>query len=317
MQFQSYGHIDNHYNTEKEYGDPTSHLYTDENFKWVAMEKIHGCNFSLITNGIDVITGRRNGILLPDDNFNNHNEIKNKYSSSAISIFNYIKETINPSISQIQIYGELFGGSYNNITSKTHKMIQGGMNYHPEHEFMFFDVRIFEDEKTSYLDKAVLIEMVKTIDLKFKLAPIIKIDNLTEIMKLNPKIETLVPAEYGLPHMDNNFGEGFVVHPLYERNTTHRTIFKFKNPNFAEITKGTKTITKGEKYSDIVKNKFVNKNRYDNVVSKMLDTEKTEENIINKMIEDVEQEIIDGQEMEINVKGIRGAVTGFIKRMGK
>lgn len=91
---------------------------TDNETKWIATEKIHGTNYSFLyepTN--EVIPCRRSGTLSIDPSFYNHLSVFNKYKDNLPNIFSKLKE-LYPTLKQIQLYGELFGGLYDGKTAQ-------------------------------------------------------------------------------------------------------------------------------------------------------------------------------------------------------
>ena len=312
--FSEYEHMQNHYNY-------INLLETDNEFQWVVTEKIHGSNYSIIYDGTDILSCKRTSILKQEDKFFNYKNVTLKYTEDTKKIYEYLLK-IYPSLIQIQIYGELFGGRYNNETTKNYSAIQNGMNYHPHHEFMFYDILITTHGKTHYMSKSDMLQMMNNIKLELKMVPVILISNLENIMKLNPKFETLVPGKYNLPHMQNNYAEGYVIHPYGEYEGT-RKIFKFKNPSFAEIGFGVKK-EKTPKFSDTVL-QYITEHRYENVLSKLLETERTEDIIINALCQDIKLELETENNINninnntnntcnINNDALKGCVTSYIKK---
>ena len=111
--------------------------YDGKDILWVASEKVHGANFSLITDGKQVIAGKRTSLLLPLSSVsklksgNSSKKLKNKIATNAgssffdgweqvlndhkqhaIQVFNTVKNTIDSNVTTIIIFGELFGGFY-------------------------------------------------------------------------------------------------------------------------------------------------------------------------------------------------------------
>lgn len=64
--FSKYSSIENSYR-EKNIIKIESN--TSPNLVWVGSEKIHGANFSFITNGIDVVCGKRSGFISKEESF--------------------------------------------------------------------------------------------------------------------------------------------------------------------------------------------------------------------------------------------------------
>nr|URM62377.1 ligase 2 [Mimivirus sp.] len=62
------------------------------NIEWIALEKIHGANFSFITNGEKLETAKRTGIISPEEYFFNYQIVVERYSQDVLNIFNKIKK---------------------------------------------------------------------------------------------------------------------------------------------------------------------------------------------------------------------------------
>ena len=107
-----------------------------ENGDWIVTEKIHGANYSLWTNGVDVIPGRRSGFIMDEKGFFKSTAIREKYEDRVRSLFNEF-----PGAKSVGVFGELFGGFYPGYP-KTVPMIQKGVNYCPGHEFYAFDISV-------------------------------------------------------------------------------------------------------------------------------------------------------------------------------
>lgn len=133
----------------------------DPDVIWVGNEKVHGSNFSFWTDGIDVKTAKRSGFLGKDSNFFNCCVVIEKYKQNVLKLHKLVG---SPGV--IAVYGELFGGNYNNpnISNKNVKVVQRDMNYHPDIEFIVFDIRIAQNYIQSYEE---LKSLVSQSGLKF------------------------------------------------------------------------------------------------------------------------------------------------------
>jgi Rnl2 family RNA ligase len=69
--------------------------------QWVALEKIHGANFSFTSDGNIVNANKRSGPIAPNENFFCFEIILERHSKSVILIFNYLKD-MDPNICSIQ-----------------------------------------------------------------------------------------------------------------------------------------------------------------------------------------------------------------------
>lgn len=79
-EYQSLDVVKNKNNLVKQFGKHDT--------QWVAMEKIHGSNFSFITDGHTIACSRRNSLLAEHETFYNFQVVREKYS--RIQFSNYI-----------------------------------------------------------------------------------------------------------------------------------------------------------------------------------------------------------------------------------
>ena len=97
---------------------------TAKKVKWVVTEKVHGANFCFHCDGNFIQYAKRRSILESNDAFFGYNHVAKKYSQSIRDMFKIINNDekvkskyFNPNnyyLSQISVYGELFGGYYPN-----------------------------------------------------------------------------------------------------------------------------------------------------------------------------------------------------------
>ena len=290
MEFSSYSHIENEYKILKTQ-KVQEILENNDTIELVALEKIHGTNFSFLTNGIDVECCRRSDILKSDENFYNWQNILNKYKSNVIKLFGLVKEKLdidsNIKIVQIQLYGELFGGYYPNVDKiNGNKPIQKGIYYSNSNEFAAFDLKYFikhhndliHSNNVKYLNWDLFEQVLREV--LIPIVPVIARGLWNEISQSNPKFESQIYKLHGLSQIPNNYAEGFVIKPvqeIYLKGEQERLIWKFKNPAFSEIVKGNGDISsntdKNKQSNPLVKKleEYVCDNRYDNVVAKVIE----------------------------------------------
>eukprot|EP01084_Bolivina_argentea_P096242 173014_1 len=143
--WSKYESIQNSYNQNTiEYLTETGH--TKDNIIWCASEKVHGANFSLITNGVDVMAGSRTQILTEHTKFyGGWRDVVQNEKERAIKAFQLLNKKYGNKIKVIIIYGELFGGSYAHPSPqhqpKNKKCIQTGVYYSPDIHFYAFDIK--------------------------------------------------------------------------------------------------------------------------------------------------------------------------------
>lgn len=247
MHFEKYSSLENHYQQK------FIRMVVDaglESQKWVAREKIHGSNFSFWYDGTTLRTAKRSGF---DPSFCNAEQLITKYEDSVTYLYQlFLKEGYITIGQTIAIFGEVFGGSYHGTKLANAKTVQKGMDYHPDTEFMFFDIKMENmDGDMSYMsdvfcENCAVVLYQKFAERAMKIAPEVGYGTLDELMKLPNEFPTLVPAQFGLPLPDgvkeHTIGEGYVLRPalkdVYINQT--RVVIKSKNSKFTEKGKGVK-----------------------------------------------------------------------------
>lgn len=270
--FQYYSSIENTTNNK---ALQTIREHVPSTILWVATEKIHGCNFSAITNGETINWAKRSSYLKENEmkKFNNSHYIKEKYSEN---IKNLIKVINNSQC--VRIYGELCGGKYGDMKTshpQNIKGIQKEVQYSPDIEFIVFDIKVQDKELNwNFLCHNDVNKYCDMVGLKS--VRIMHRGTLEQLLQLDPIFRTTIPSYFSLPHLENNMSEGYVFKPVHDitMNNDIRVILKHKNPYFSEknIMKiRAITITQvDENVQDIVDiiSMYVNINKINNVMSK-------------------------------------------------
>lgn len=284
MLFNQYTHMDNDYKILK--CDLVQDILSNKSFEFVATEKIHGTNFSFISDGNIVKCCRRSDILGPDEKFYSYQTILDKYNYNVIKLFEktakLIKTKYNKEIIQIQLYGELYGGSYPGLDTKYgSKIVQKGIYYSDSNEFAAFDLKYWttldNKEKPQYLDWDVFVFLLN--DTLIPIVPVISQGSWENISNLDPKFESVVYLMHYLPKIPSNYAEGYVIKPVKEIRfgiDSDRLIWKFKNPNFSEVSnsKSAKSNEKNNKQVNPLVSRletYICETRYDNVRAKVVE----------------------------------------------
>lgn len=229
---------------------------------WIATEKVHGSNFSIITDGNDLVCAKRSCVLGSTENFFEHNKVIGKYKNDLFKIYKNVKDEF-PKTKVIQIYGEIFGGQYPGYVVP-HKHVQKDIYYTPDIEYIIFDIKVITDDEKQYLKQEDLNRFVEGV----KIVPILAVGKLDDLLKINPVFQTKIPQLYGLQEVNDNFSEGLVIR--INVMGPHRHPIKIKNPTFDEIVR-----TKKEKPKvSIAKlrnklSRYATANRFNNVMSKL------------------------------------------------
>ncbi len=276
MEFKKFNSIENSYQS-----DFIKSIY-DNGFgeeKFVVQEKIHGANFSFITNGKEIITAKRTELIEENENFYNSLKIKKKYESKLIALFENISKERN--LKTLTVFGEIFGGGYPHKKiqkNETAKLVQRGIYYNPDNDFFAFDILINNEE---YLDINTTNKLFEKFD--FIYAKTLFKGSLKDCLEYPNKFKTTIPKEYGLPELDGNICEGVIIRPLKPLffNNGSRVIVKNKNEDWAENNNYIDTeilknlLHEEEELSENAEKiceevyKYISTNRLSNVISKI------------------------------------------------
>ena len=272
MEFSVYDKIHNYIN---------KHNPEFENIKkWAVTEKIHGANFSFVYSNGEYKYARRTGIIKEGENFYNYQEILPENLPKVKEIINQVSE-MYPKYKTIIVYGELFGGSYPNIETKS-KPVQKGVFYSPKLHFYAFDIFVIEEDKQYYVDYEFSLEIFKRVDI-FHAEPLEIFDNIDDALKYPIGFNSTIPKKFGLPELEINKAEGIVI-----KSMTGKFSVKVKIPEFSEVDFKKINVDKSDLYE--FAEAHITQNRYDNVISKIGEV-KNKYEIYNMFVDDILDEM--------------------------
>lgn len=283
--FIKYNSIENHYN--QSFIDKISRE-VDGDMRWISQQKIHGTNFQVIITKDGVSFAKRTSALTLEESFFGYQQVmKQDY---LVNAFSSIQSLIS---GEVRLFGELAGDG-----------IQSNTPY-GEKDFYLFDVMVGD----KMLDPMDCIDFAKAFCLK--IAPIVKIGELQDLLDISPEFETITPfLSQNYESEDNTSriifteagkgnAEGFVIKPL--TNTTlkngSRVIIKVKSASHTEkkFVKKVKVRKEVEgKDQDIIDTlaQYITKSRILNVLSHgdVVLTDKTFGKVAGLTLKDILQE---------------------------
>lgn len=299
--------------------------------KMVALEKIHGANFSWIVDSAGVRVAKRSGLIGELESFYGHTGFYSKYEKVVKNLFFVIGNEF-PGVVQINLYGEIFGGGYNGVRGANASKVQDGVNYHPDTEFMAFDLKVtFDTGVSRYIPFKDMVEFIEdsnflsgAIANPLRIAPVIAIGTLEELIAIDPLFYTVVPAAYGLDcsHTKTqiDYAEGFVIRgyseDFYVGN--ERVILKQKNKLYGEKTTEVKiraAINLTDDQQDLLDTvcSYINENRVKAVASK----DSYDPKAFGRLQGDVVRDALEDYEKDVGSKATESAEWGVIaKRVG-
>lgn len=281
--FNKYHSIDN---IDKKLRYIQNHSCVNE--KWVVTEKVHGSNFSSITNGKEIKIACRTKIIPIDNNFYNAKDIYDKYQERIINLFNDIKKN-NNIIQQINIFCELYGGYYPDTERiKTARLVQKEVKYCPYNDIYAFDIsfKIVGSQEIAYYNYNYISTLFEKHNIPY--AKSLFIGNLEECIIYSSEHNadlTTIPNFHNLPNIEGNIREGHVIKPIEPIKFSPKgkwVIIKDKNSKFREV----KDINDVDEVKDVkdIEN-YITDQRLNNVRSKTND--QNFEIILNLFVEDV------------------------------
>lgn len=285
----------------KDYGFTKDQLKNMCSKLWIAYEKIHGSNFSIVCDGSEVKFAKRNGILTEDEWFYDYHLIKEQLQENAAKLY----ATLNK---PFVLYGELCGGWYpadvnawkgptgvrindKNETISTNKIaVQEGVYYSHNIEFITFDLAIYEKDLDDYIffDHEKFMEIMHNT--KFKLNEPLLIAPYEQMLDFKINTNSKLPKHLGMGELKEgtNIMEGIVVKPYVNIQINGiRPLIKIKNANFKELSPNVRIDELNRNYKHIF-HLLLNRNRFDSVLSKNgLLTKNNHNIIVQELIDDI------------------------------
>jgi len=259
--------------------------------KWCATEKVHGANILLYYDEEGFDYGNRSSFIRGSF-YNSHNVLP-KYEDNIKQIYEKYKKPII-------IYGEIYGGLWNNETLELR--VQKGIQYSKYINVVFFDLKI-DDKFIAYKEA---IEIFKEFKIPY-LEPL-KIGTLEEVLEYPNDFDSMIPLLNGLPIVENNTCEGTVIKPFegdYTTNGGSRVIIKNKNKKFSEKGKKIKIKLKelSQEANELISNlsSYITENRFDAVFSKEQYTKKDFGIFLGRFVKDL---LNDAKDDKIDIKSV-------------
>lgn len=226
---------------ERWIGDDEAAYRALAHVEWIVTEKIHGANFCLVTDGVEIRAAKRKAFLDPDEEFFGHRAMLERNAEAVRRVF-ALARARNPQIARVLVYGELFGGGYPHPdvpVDPSAQPVQTGCFYSPTIELCAFDLRLFvagegvgeyadHDEAAAIFTEAGL----------FHAQPLFR-GSYEDAIAFPIGFESHIPALLGLPPIPGNKAEGVVIKPVRpvvvpRRAGSIRPVIKRKIPEFSE-----------------------------------------------------------------------------------
>lgn len=263
----------------------------DKNMKWYVTEKVHGSCFCFIyfPQTQEIKFAKRSKLLRDDEYFFGFRDILGDLLPKLQHAFHLTLDIIRSPVTKIMIYGELFGGSYPNISS-SYKPVQSGIYYSPNIHFYAFDISYEINEKEAYIDFERSIEIFRQSSLFFA-EPLASYTNFQKAAQYKIGFNSTIPRKLGLPDIGANKAEGIVV-----RSGKGHYLLKIKIPEFSESKYDDNDYDEKDQTDPIATFKrlavtHMTENRLNNAISKVGEFDKNQEEIFELFVDDILLEI--------------------------
>ena len=204
--------------------------------EWVATEKVHGAHFAVRCDGVGVRAAKRREVLGDDalDGFFGVSRIWPALSVAAGRCGAALLEAAGPEAA-VTLYGELAGGHYPHpdVPSPDAQPVQTGVWYAPNLFWLLFDALVEDDGRRWWVADRMLRAAADAAGLAC--VPMLGHGSPQRLRELPSLYPTSVPALFGLPAIEGNHAEGYVLKPAGQwEETGARPLLKVKQEAFAE-----------------------------------------------------------------------------------
>lgn len=211
-----------------------------ERIMFYAQEKINGANFRIHTDGGVVTYGSRDVVFNQNEDWCDYQLCMRKHAipTKLLKLLELTRQE-HPDVLSVTVFGELFGRCYPGFP-KIHTEFQCKTMYHPETEFLAYDI-CFESMDNNiitfkYTNEPYMTELFEATGIPY--LRVLKFGMIDELLNMNLRINSTIPSYYDLPELPNgsNIIEGIVIRPKYPMYYANgkRVIIKKKNPEFDE-----------------------------------------------------------------------------------
>lgn len=300
MEFKKYNSLENSYRGK--FIESINSQVSPE-MSWVALEKIHGANFSFwIANDRQRTTrvASRTQFVEPESFFNCREVVERNIKGAQAIAKEHLEGYDGPDIESVTVFGELCGG-----TGQDYAQVQKEVFYSYDQQFIVFDIMLsWKSGEVTYLGvQDVMMACLKT---NMIMAPIVGTGSLVECLDMSPEFLSLIPGVLGVEPPDNNLAEGLVLRPkrdTFLRNGK-RAILKQKAKKFSEksnakVKKPVVLSEEGQQHLDQFAGYLLNENRLSAVLSKIGQVDHTMTGkLIGLMISDALEDYIKDNEVD-------------------
>jgi Rnl2 family RNA ligase len=202
--------------------------------EWIATEKVHGAHFALVCDASGVRPAKRRE-LLGEDELDAFFGVSRLWPTLSVAAARCAAALHSAEDAVVTLYGELAGGHYPHpdvAEVRAAQPVQTGIWYAPDVFWLLFDAQITVGERRWWVAERELRDAASAAGLLC--VPVLARGPLARLQELPATFASRVPALFGLPELDDNLAEGYVLKPAVEWQGDARPILKVKQKAFAE-----------------------------------------------------------------------------------
>jgi Rnl2 family RNA ligase len=183
--------------------------------EWTATEKVHGAHFAVICDNAGVRPAKRRETL-PDDLLDGFFGVSRIWPALAVAAARFAAALRGAwgAAAVVTVYGELAGGCYPHPRVPAvagAEPVQTGVWYAPDLHWLLFDACVETAAGRCWISAHSLREAAATAGLAC--VPQLAHGPLAGLRELPSAFPTRVPALLGLPDIEDNLAEGYVLKP--------------------------------------------------------------------------------------------------------
>lgn len=214
--------------------------------EWVALEKAHGAHFAVVCDGVGVRPAKRRELLARDDALDGFFGVSRIWPGLAVGAGRFASvlraeyaQYGGGDVGAVTIYGELAGGRYPHPGVPSVPgvdAVQTGVWYAPDLRWLLFDAAVDTAQGRCWVSDQTLREAAAAAGLVC--VPVLARGPLARLQDLPSVFPSMVSGLFGLPVLEGNLAEGYVLKPAGEwregEQAGERPLAKVKQGNFAE-----------------------------------------------------------------------------------
>jgi Rnl2 family RNA ligase len=203
--------------------------------EWIATEKVHGAHFALVCDATGVRPAKRRE-LLGEDELDGFFGVSRIWPTLSVAAARCAAALRGAGDAVVTLYGELAGGHYPHpdvAEVRRAQAVQTGVWYAPDVFWLLFDARITVGERRWWVAERELRDAASAAGLLS--VPVLARGPLPRLQELPAAFPSRVPALFGLPDLEDNLAEGYVLKPAAQwEEGAARPVLKVKQKAFAE-----------------------------------------------------------------------------------